>query len=183
MEATNNTNMNTAMTNTISTKKYKNERPTWGLRNIVSLTEKILKPIKKKKGFIENKLAVDWHTIVGQELATQTAPEKVISSRGKDKEETICIIKVASGAAAVLLQTQTPIILERINAFLGTTTCKAIRIKQGSLLPITLNTPQLKTMPLDEDKLTISRESVTEIGDSALCDALSRLGARLMDRS
>ena len=182
MEATNNTNMNTAMTNTISTKKYKNERPTWGLRNIVSLTEKILKPIKKKKGFIENKLAVDWHTIVGQELATQTAPERVISSRGKDKEETICI-KVASGAAAVLLQTQTPIILERINAFLGTTTCKSIRIKQGSLLPVTSNIPRLKTMPLDKNKLKISRESVAEIGNTDLCDALSRLGARLMDRS
>ena len=71
----------------------------------------------KNRGFGEHDIARHWADIIGEELAEHCQPIKLIR-RSKTQAEGRIYIR-ASGAHALELQYNEPVILERLSAFYG----------------------------------------------------------------
>ena len=84
-----------------------------------------------KKGVIEMKILSEWKNIVGQDLAEHSLPEKI--SFAKDQRDNgVLHLAVTSGAFAIEISHNTPLILEKINTYFG---YKAVtKIKTARLL-------------------------------------------------
>jgi hypothetical protein len=100
--------------------------------NIASLSARAAKPALGKRGFAAAEILTHWSTIVGPELAAFACPIEIKFPRGKNAGATLHL-RIASGAAATLLQLKTPTILARVNGFLGYGAVSALQVAQGPL--------------------------------------------------
>jgi hypothetical protein len=89
----------------------------------------IIKALEAKFGPGPNDLKSRWREIVGESLATRSEPVKLVKARsgGATLE-----LKVA-GPVAALIQHQAPLILDRLNLYLGEGAVAKLRIVQGPL--------------------------------------------------
>jgi hypothetical protein len=163
------------------TPKAPPERIARGLLGLAALTERIARPILGKRGFAAGQVIGRWPEIVGADLAAATAPERVQFDRGARTGGTLHLL-VASGAAAVLIHPQTPIIIDRVNAFLGAGTISHIKVTQGPLPHRHTITSQQKATPLKEDDIAAANSKIGPLGSEPVRAALARLGARLKSR-
>ena len=85
-----------------------------------------------RRGFASGQVISHWSAIVGEELAGFAAPLEVKFPRQRNDHATL-VLQVASGAAATMLHLKTPMMLERINAFLGYNAVSRIEAHQGPL--------------------------------------------------
>jgi hypothetical protein len=139
----------------------------------------VLKGLDEKFGGREpDTLKARWREIVGEALAGRSEPVKVIKSRtgGATLE-----LRVA-GPVAALVQHQAPLILDRLNLYLGAGAVAKLRIVQGPLTRPSPAKPQARRArpPLDaaaEQKLA---ESLADSPDGPLKDALARLGSAVL---
>ena len=149
-----------------------------GLLGVATLTERIARPALGKRGFAAGQVIGRWTDIVGTELAAATIPEKVQFDRGARTGGTLHL-RVSSGAAAALIQPQTPIIIERVNTFLGAGTINRIKVTQGPLPRHRTPKPITKAVPLADDDLAAIESEIGLRGSDHVRAALARLGARL----
>lgn len=162
--------------------KDASERTARGLLGVGALTQRVARPLLGKRGFTEGQVIGRWSEIVGQDLAAATAPEKIRFDRGKRTDGTL-YLRVASGAAAALIQPQTPLIVGRINTFLGANVIGHIRVSQGPLPRRHVQNTPPPPLPLQESDLSAASQDVGSFGSESLTAALVRLGARLRARS
>jgi hypothetical protein len=71
-----------------------------------------------KKGLLDGMIIQDWTSIVGEELADQCMPQKIVFPRGK-RQEGVLHIGVYDGASGMMLQHKSPQILARVNKHYG----------------------------------------------------------------
>ena len=83
-----------------------------------------------KQGLIEMKILTAWGSIVGDDLAAYSIPEKISFSKDKRDNGTLHLL-VASGAYALHIGHKTSIILEKINTFFGYNAVSQIKISQN----------------------------------------------------
>lgn len=157
------------------------ERTSRGLLGIAALTERVTRPVMGKRGFSAGQVIARWAEIVGAELAASTAPERVQFNRGA-RSNGVLHLRVASGAAAALIQPQTPLIIERVNDFLGPSTISQVKVTQGPLPRRYETRPVPRTKPIPNDALVEAEATIGEMGSDSLKRALARLGARLKER-
>ena len=149
-----------------------------GLLGVGVLTERVARPILGKRGFASGQVIGRWREIVGADLASATVPEKIQFERGERRGGTLHL-RVASGAAAVLIQPQSRAIVDRVNAYLGAGTIAHIRVNQGPLnLPQGSKSAQ-PTAPISDRDLENARLDVGEVGSDEVCASLAKLGGRL----
>ncbi|MFP4126951.1 MAG: DciA family protein, partial [Alphaproteobacteria bacterium] len=86
------------------------ERPTVA----AALMAAVLDAPTRRQGFTDHRLLTDWASIVGPDLARDTVPMKL------DRRSRALTLKVRP-SAALAVQHEEPRLLERINAFFGTT--------------------------------------------------------------
>ncbi|MEJ0065720.1 MAG: DciA family protein [Caulobacteraceae bacterium] len=139
-----------------------------------------MKKLEEKFGRGPDDLKARWKEIVGEALAGRSEPVKLVKSRtgGATLE-----LRVA-GPVAALVQHQAPLILDRLNLYLGPGTVAKLRIVQGPLSkPPSASTAAPKRRsraPLDaaaERELAIG---LAEAPDGPLKDALLRLGREVL---
>ena len=98
-----------------------------GLRALAGCLPKVTRKAMGKRGLGEGGLIADWPSIVGTELAAVSAPSKL--TRGGDATLTL---RVESGHA-LALQHLEPLVIERINGYLGYGAISRLRLQQGPL--------------------------------------------------
>lgn len=129
-------------------------------------------------------LAQRWREIVGEVLGSRTEPVKLV--RPKRGGTATLEIKV-DGAAAALIQHQSPDILARVNLILGPGSVDKLRIVQGPLRPQT--SKQLGDLPRKRGKGPLDAateanlaKSLAGAPDGKLKAALLKLGREIARR-
>tara|TARA_R110000868_G_scaffold1844_2_gene14546 strand:- start:6930 stop:7469 length:540 start_codon:yes stop_codon:yes gene_type:complete len=144
-----------------------------GLLTVGTSLPHLAAPALRKRGFAQARLITEWPSIVGEALARETVPQKLVFQRGS-KTDAILHLRVASGYA-LELQHIAPQIIARINGFFGFRAVADLRYAQGPIPP--QRRPRRVTPPRlsDVDEAAL-RRTVGDMGDSDLQQALLRLG-------
>jgi hypothetical protein len=139
-----------------------------------------MKKLEEKFGRGQDDLKARWQEIVGEALAGRSEPVKLVKSRtgGATLE-----LRVA-GPVAALIQHQAPLILDRLNLYLGPGAVARLRIVQGPLSkPATAaaaSPVRRSRAPLDAAAERELTGSLAETRDGPLKTALLRLGREVL---
>jgi hypothetical protein len=167
-----------------STGSSANTRPRRGGRApkaLGAIVEKVTKPLFGNRGLADGTIVRHWPAIMGAEVARATAPEKLVFA-GRERRNGTLHLRVATGAAATVIQHNEPIILERINGYFGYRAVARLLIKQG---PVAKGPEGPATAP-DEANTEPDAEvtaMVAPIEDPDLREALESLGRLVKARS
>jgi hypothetical protein len=139
----------------------------------------LLKGLDERFGQGPDALRSRWREIVGEALAGRSEPVKLIKSRtgGATLE-----LRVA-GPVAALVQHQAPLILDRLNLYLGAGAVAKLRIVQGPLTLVPAKprpTSRRAKPPLDAASERALAESLAKTPEGPLKDALARLGREVL---
>jgi hypothetical protein len=142
-------------------------RPGW--RAIGTAVARLAGPIVARRGGgVLTRLKADWPAVVGAELATQTWP----AALGRDGALKLRV----AGAVALELQHRAPLVVARINTYLGRDAVTRLLLVQG---PLPLAVPPAKPVaaaPLAEDDMQAIADRLAGVADPDLRAALARLG-------
>jgi hypothetical protein len=161
-----------------------NERKAWlmgvsGAKAVGAYVARMLDPIARARGFATTAILSQWPTVVGEELASFTAPDRLVWPRRTEDREApsaqsawrndgaILVIKV-DGPRAVELQHRAEQILERLNTYFGYRAIAQLRFLQA---PVSRARNQPPPPPALEEPSPAAGP-----GDSGLARALGRLG-------
>ena len=147
-------------------------RPT---RSLSELAHGLLADSFKRQGFASTELVTRWPEIVGPEIAAHAEPIKLQwprATEGEPAEPATLVLRV-EGPAAIEIQHQSNIILERINRFFGWQAVGRLALRQAPLKRRTVASPP----PIDPQEAQRIAATLTEVGDDDLRMALARLGA------
>jgi hypothetical protein len=140
----------------------------------------LIKSLEARFGQGTDGLQSRWREIVGESLAGRSEPVKLVKSRtgGATLE-----LKVA-GPVAALVQHQAPLILDRLNLYLGPGAVARLRIVQGPLRgprPQAVRSAAHRPRPpLDAAAEQALAESLAEMREGPLKTALTRLGREVL---
>ncbi|HEY1752901.1 MAG TPA: DciA family protein [Caulobacteraceae bacterium] len=138
-----------------------------------------MKALEAKFGHSAGDLKARWKEIVGETLAGRTEPVKLTKARsgGATLE-----LKVA-GPVAALVQHQAPLILDRLNLYLGPGAVQRLRIVQGPISqPVRGRTGPARRVkgPLDAAAERELADGLAGARDGPLKEALIRLGREVL---
>lgn len=133
-----------------------------------------------RRGYVQARLKVLWHDIVGAELATMCTPEKLTPARGPSGG----LLKVAVlGCFAPQVQMMIPTIRDRVNSALGPGTVGRIQLVQSTQVSAPQVAPQSPSRPSRPVELPSPvQDSLSSIGDRELRDALQTLARNVISR-
>jgi hypothetical protein len=148
-------------------------RPT---RKLAELTAEFMADAFKKQGFARTELVTRWKAIAGAEIAACAEPIKLQWPRTKDREESepATLVLRGEGPAALEIQHQTGVIIERVNRFFGWPAVGRIALRQAPLSRPKVRPALPKEDPVETAKVAAT---LTGIADDELRMALARLGA------
>lgn len=151
------------------------------VRKLAELTSEFMADAFKKQGFASTELVTRWRDIAGADIAAHAEPIKLQWPRqldGEPQEPATLVLRV-EGPAAIEIQHQAAVVLERINRFFGWQAVGRIVFRQAPL-----SRPKAKTTPPRVDAAEAARveSTLTDITDEALRAALGRLGAAVKRR-
>jgi hypothetical protein len=144
-------------------------------RSLSELASGFLAETFKRQGFASTELVTRWPDIVGAEIAAHAEPLKLQWQRTQDGQpsEPATLVLRVEGPAAIEIQHQSGVILERINRYFGWQAVGRLALRQAPLKR------RAKTPPPRADREAAERvaATLTEVGDDSLRMALGRLGA------
>jgi len=146
-------------------------------RPLKDLLHKTLGDAFAKQGFASTELVTRWPDIVGTEIAAHSQPEKIQWPRAADggaPEPGTLVLRV-EGPTAVEIQHLSGVILERVNRFFGWQAVGGLRLRQAPLR----RDQRQPHPPADPEAAARIAESLPEIRDENLRNALARLGAAI----
>lgn len=146
-----------------------------GFRALGVATSKIAVPIiGKRGGGILVRLKSDWGAVIGREWAEVTWP----TALGRDG---VLKLRAAPGAA-LELQHRAPLVIERINGFLGRSAVSRLALVQGPLpLPLPPPARPLPRQLAPSEARALDRR-LAVIAEPELREALARLGRAVIGR-
>nr|WP_233130785.1 DciA family protein [Sphingomonas jeddahensis] len=125
----------------------------------------------RRFGFVQSSIVTRWPEIVGERLASASAPESIKFPVGKKQDGTLTL--VARGAHAVMIQHVIPEITERVNLFFGYPAVAKVTIRQGDVAP----RPKPRPAPEPRAVPTELGHSLKTIEDPELKAVLEALAA------
>jgi len=146
----------------------------YGPRPLSWEIEKLTKPVFRKRGFGEAAILTEWDTVVGEQWARHTCPEKLARSRVEGRGATLHL-RVDGGAYATELVHLEPQLVQRINSFYGYKAIEKIKIIQGPL-PEKKRPKSEPQAPLTEAAEQSLNNRLDGIDDPELRAALEGLG-------
>ncbi|HZP79969.1 MAG TPA: DciA family protein [Pseudolabrys sp.] len=131
-----------------------------------------------KQGFASTELITRWTDIVGSEIAAHCEPMKIKWSRpqGDEPPEPATLMLRVEGPAALEIQHQLAVILERVNRFFGWQAVGRIALRQA---PLSRRTPRQAPKPPDAEAVAAIAEKLPTVENAELRQALARLGASI----
>jgi hypothetical protein len=145
-----------------------------GFRAVGVATSKLAVPIiAKRGGGILTRLKAQWVAIVGPDWAGVTWP----TALGRDG---VLKLRAASGAA-LEIQHRAPLLIERINLFLGRPEITRLALVQGPL-PLALPPTRPLLRPLAPGEIKALDKRLSDVTEPELRDALARLGKAVIGR-
>ena len=169
-----------------------NERKAWqkggsAAKAIGAYVARMLDPVARARGFAITSLLSEWPTVVGEELASFTAPDKLMWPRRTEDREAaspqsawrndgaILVLKV-DGPRAIELQHRSEQILKRVNMYFGYPGHRPAALPPGA--------PSQTQNPGPNAASGASRSPPPPDGfaDTGLAKALGRLGAGMAGR-
>jgi hypothetical protein len=139
-----------------------------GLRAVGPLASRLAAPVVARHGGgILARLKADWPAVIGGEIAAATWPQAL----GRDGA-----LKLRVAAATALeLQHRAPLLIERINVYLGRPAISRLVFVQGPL-PLAPAARRSRARQLGSGEAESIERQIAAIGDSDLKAALARLG-------
>jgi hypothetical protein len=150
-----------------------------GLLAVGTSLPKLAAPVLRKRGFAQARLITDWPAIVGDLVARETVPQKLVFPRSSRDGATLHL-RVTTGFA-LELQHIAPQIIQRINGFFGYRAVAELRFMQGPIPPLkkprSVSSPRLSDVA--EARLQRNLEG---IDNDDLRQALAALGRAVSNR-
>ncbi len=141
------------------------------------LVPKIVGETFTRQGFASAELVTRWTEIVGVEIAAHSEPMRIQWTRpayGDEREPGTLVLRV-EGPAAIEIQHLGDVICERVNRFLGWRAVTRLALRQAPLL----HRERKAARGLDPAAAMRVAETLSDIRDDDLKDALARLGAAI----
>jgi hypothetical protein len=132
----------------------------------------------KRQGFASTEIVARWADIVGAEVAAHSEPLKINWPRRGEEEtaEPATLILRVEGPAAIEIQHLSSVILERVNRFFGWRAIGRLALRQA---PLKRSAPKTAPPPPDPAAAARIAESLPQVEDEDLRQALARLGAAI----
>lgn len=131
-----------------------------------------------KQGFAARELVTRWGEIAGTEIAAHSEPLKMQWPRpveGQPQEPATLVLRV-EGPMALEIQHSADVILERVNRFFGWHAVGKLAFRQA---PLPRRARPTRPRPPDPHAVAKVADTLGEIEDEQLRDALARLGAAI----
>ncbi|MBX6328304.1 MAG: DUF721 domain-containing protein [Pseudolabrys sp.] len=149
-------------------------------RALAELTGATLGDVLRRRGFASSELIARWADIAGVEIAAHSEPIKINWPRLRagapgrdDPADAATLVLRVDGPAALDIQHQAPVIIERVNRFFGWSAIGRLALRQAPLRRRTR--PPAEPPPDAAEAERIA--AAIPIDDDALRRALGRLGA------
>jgi hypothetical protein len=147
-------------------------------RPLAELVNKCLSDAFARQGFASREIVTHWPDIVGGEIAAHAEPISMQWPRNAQNGEAATLVLRVEGPAAVEIQHQSGLVIERVNRFFGWRAVDRLAMRQAPLRGT--RKPRRRTAV---DSEAAGRVAATlAIEDTALRDALGRLGAAVKQR-
>ncbi|HLB79449.1 MAG TPA: DciA family protein [Dongiaceae bacterium] len=131
-----------------------------------------------RRGFAAGGIVTDWAAVVGPEIAARSAPIKIAYPQGQRRNGTLHV--QVAGALALELQHLEPLVIERVNGYLGYGAVTRLKIRQGPLPSLDAGRrPAAPARPLDPAEEAALAGDVAAVPDEPLRRALAGLGRAL----
>jgi hypothetical protein len=131
-----------------------------------------------KQGFAARELVTRWAEIAGPDVAAHSEPLKIQWPRpveGQAQEPATLVLRV-EGPAALEIQHESDVILQRVNRFFGWSAVGRLALRQA---PLSRRDPPKRPPAPDAQSVAKVAETLSEIEDEELRAALARLGASI----
>jgi hypothetical protein len=158
-----------------------------GAKPLAEFTPGLIAEALAARGLSETSLIADWPAIVGDALARHARPIELqwpprAAKRNPDAPTVpATLVLRVEGAFALEAQHSASVIVARVNAHLGWRCIDKIAFRQGPLPPVK---EKRRPAPVPTDAAeAAARAAASPIVDDELRDAVTRLGARAIDRS
>jgi hypothetical protein len=151
-----------------------------------ALLKGVVEPTLAARGLGETSLVTDWPDIVGADIARYARPIQLQwpprgAKRGLETSPAATLVLRIDGAFALEAQHAATIIVDRVNAHLGWRCVDRIAFRQG---PLAAPTPKRRAAPTPSPQAEAEAAALAApIDDEALRLALTKLGARAIDRA
>ena len=148
-------------------------------RSLSELLAPTLSGVLKAQGFASAEILSRWADIVGREIAASSEPLKINWPRptgGDEQPEPATLILRVEGPAALEIQHQSAVILERVNRFFGWQAIGRIALRQA---PLRRRAAPGRRPVADPTAAARVAETLPDITDDPLREALGRLGAAI----
>jgi hypothetical protein len=140
----------------------------------------------KAQGFASAEIVARWVEIAGPEVAAHSEPIKINWPRASkagpfpdEAPEPATLVLRVEGPAAIEIQHQSAVILERVNRFFGWRAIGRIALRQA---PLKYREPRQAPPRLDPAAAARVAASLPQIEDENLRQALGRLGAAVKQK-
>jgi len=132
----------------------------------------------KRQGFTSCELVTHWEDIVGPEIAACAEPIRMQWTRASDPDESppATLVLRVEGPAAIEIQHQSAVIVERVNRYFGWQALAGIALRQA---PLARRRVKKARPRIDQDLAETIASQMTGIADDGLRAALGRLGAAI----
>jgi hypothetical protein len=163
------------------------KRARGGAKSLAEFTPGLVAEVLAARGLGETSLIADWPSIVGEALARHARPIELqwpprAAKRDPDaRAVTATLVLRVEGAFALEAQHSASVIVARVNAHLGWRCVEKIAFRQGPL-PRLNERRRLAPAPSDAAK-EAAGAAASPIADDGLREAVTRLGARAIDKS
>ena len=138
------------------------------------------RPAFGKRGLSSAAIVNQWPEIIGPELAAHSAPERIVYPKGERTGGTL-FLRIDSGSFAVELQHLQPLLMERINGYIGYRAIAELKMIQGPLPPRTAS-PPARVRPLNASQEKALEKCLMSVDDPGLRASLEALGRSVMGR-
>ncbi|MBR1825499.1 MAG: DUF721 domain-containing protein [Alphaproteobacteria bacterium] len=130
--------------------KINSEHTLKGLTGVSETALPIMRQLLGQRGFMQMDLLTSWNSIVGEDMAKYSLPQKLVFP--KDSHSDGCLtIMVPAGAFAMEIAQNEQRIVDKINSFFGYPAVKKIRILQNGTAQDFIK----EKKPIDKVKKTV----------------------------
>jgi hypothetical protein len=151
-----------------------NSRP----KRLADFVGRCVADVFRRQGFSSFAIVTHWEDIVGPEIAAHAEPIRMQWIRSRDGDDAVpaTLVLRVEGPAAVEIQHQAGIIIERVNRYLGWQAVGGLALRQA---PLTRRASRPRRPRIDDALAAAIAADMPGIADDALRAALGRLGAAI----